>query len=102
MQASTSNESNGSPDHELSKLAAAAVSLPVLHSKGPFKSHADAAILCELRSQIDSLSQVNKGLQQEVDTLTRDKQAQYKLWKVPTLDMVSVSAFLLFHLCINL
>ena len=99
MQASTSSESDGSPDHEPSSSAAAAVSLPAaaLQSEGTCNSHVDAATLCELRSQIGSLSQLNKGLQQEVEALTNSKNAMYCLWKVPSMEMVSNSAPIIPH-----
>ena len=97
MQASTSNESNGSPNHETSSSAAAAVCPPAPQSEGSCNSHADVATLCELRSQIGRLSQVNKGLQQEVAALTNSKKALYCLWKVPSMEMVSNSASITPH-----
>lgn len=101
VQASTSSKSDGSPDHEATSSAFQAFRLTDsglqsqssgLQTQGSCNSHADAATLCELRSQVGRLSQVNKGLQQEVEALTNSKRALYCLWKVPSMDRVSHNA----------
>jgi len=90
VQAITSSES-GSPDNEPSSSAAAAVSLPAaaLQSEGSCSSQVHVATLCDLRSQVDSLSQLNTALQQEVKDLKWSRDVLYRQWKVPTMEMLS-------------